>query len=104
MRDSLFEDSLGFFGRWKSSHARLENNTFRGAGAAQLQMQMQASYFEGPVHISNISIFGNSFEVEPSNNVANATIADILETGPSCSVAEEIVQSENVVVRVGADP
>ena len=67
-------------------------------------MQMLASYFEGPVHISNISIVGNSFEVDPSNNVTNATIADILETEPSCSVAEGIVQSENVVVRVGADP
>ena len=38
VRNSFFEDSLGFFGRWKSSDSRLENNVFRGAGAAQLQV------------------------------------------------------------------
>eukprot|EP00660_Eupelagonema_oceanica_P011177 gene11177-14904_t len=48
VRDSVFEDSLGFFGRWKSSESRLENNVFRGVGAAQLQIQMLPSYYEGP--------------------------------------------------------
>lgn len=43
VRNSLFEDSLGFYGRWKSSHSRLENNTFRGVGNAQVQLQVRRS-------------------------------------------------------------
>ena len=30
VKNCIFEDSRGFFGRWKSSHSRLENNIFRG--------------------------------------------------------------------------
>ena len=29
VRDCVFEDSAGFFARWKSSHAVMENNIFR---------------------------------------------------------------------------
>ena len=42
VRDSLFEDSTGFFGRWKSSHALLENNTFRGTQTPMLEVQVRA--------------------------------------------------------------
>ena len=32
VKDSLFEDSVAFYGRWKSSHSVLHNCTFRGNG------------------------------------------------------------------------
>jgi hypothetical protein len=32
VKDSLFEDSIAFYGRWKSSHSLLHNCTFRGNG------------------------------------------------------------------------
>ena len=35
VKDSLFEDSVAFYGRWKSSHSVLHNCTFRGNGNPQ---------------------------------------------------------------------
>jgi hypothetical protein len=93
--DSLFEDSLGFYGRWKSSHSRLENNTFRGVGDAKLQMQMLPSYYEGPIAVSNVTVLNNSFGVNPGSN---ATIEEVLERGPSCCVLKGLVQAGNTVV------
>ena len=40
VKDSLFEDSVAFYGRWKSSHSVLHNCTFRGNGNPELEMQM----------------------------------------------------------------
>ena len=40
VKDSLFEDSNSFYGRWKSSHSLLHNCTFRGNGNPELEMQM----------------------------------------------------------------
>ncbi len=121
VRNSLFEDSLGFYGRWKSSHSRLENNTFRGVGVEQLQLQVRQldrtigidrkppgfasyplapvqflpSYYEGPVAIENVTVLHNSFGVDPASQ---ATIGTILETGPSCCELKGLQQSSNSVV------
>ena len=52
IKNSLFEDSSAFFGRWKSSHSRLENSIFRGNGNPELEMQLLPTFYEGGhVHV-----------------------------------------------------
>ena len=75
IKNSIFENSNGFFGRWKSSNGVLESNTFRGNVVTQeLEMLYLPTFYEGPIVLSNVSILNNSFEVRsgsvPNNNVS----------------------------------
>lgn len=70
VRDCIFEDSAGFFARWKSSDARMENNVFRGNGFPIIEMQVLPSFYEGPPHTSNVTVVNNSFGVGTSKNFA----------------------------------
>ena len=63
VRDSLFEDSRGFFGRWKASDSVLRNSTFRGNVQPELEISLLPQFYEGPITIANVSIVSNSFEV-----------------------------------------
>lgn len=94
VRNTLFEDSTGFFGRWKSSHAVLHNNTFRSTITPMLELQFLPSFFEGPVKVDNISITNNSFEV----GKANVTMDDMLELGPSCCKTTDLEMAGNALV------
>ena len=49
LRNNVFEDSRGFFGRWKSSHSVIENCTFRGSAQNVLELQMLPSHYEASV-------------------------------------------------------
>lgn len=96
VKNSLFEDSSAFYGRWKSSHSILHNCTFRGNGNPELEMQMLPSFYEGPVHIENISITNCTFDC--TGDPKTTTIDSILDLGPECCKVQGLVQSGNVVV------
>ena len=49
--------------RWKSSHAIMENCSFRGNGYPIIEMQVLPSFFESPPHIRNVTVRSNSFGV-----------------------------------------
>ena len=94
LRNNVFEDSRGFFGRWKSSNSRIENNTFRGSRSKVLELQMLPSHYESPITISNITIVGNTFEVS-----AKTSIDDVFQTGPDCCKVQGLVQHGNRLVQ-----
>ena len=94
LRNNVFEDSRGFFGRWKSSNSRIENCTFRGSAEQVLELQMLPSHYEAPITISNITIVGNTFEVS-----ATASIDDVFQTGPPCCKVQGFYQHGNRLVR-----
>ena len=96
VRDSLFEDSTGFFGRWKSSHSQLTNNTFRDTQTPMLEVQFLPSFFEGPIKVDNMTITNNSFEVGAGQG--NATLLDLLELGPQCCKTTGLTLARNVLV------
>lgn len=98
IKNSLFEDSAAFFGRWKSSHSRLENSVFRGNGNPELEMQLLPTFYEGPIHIENITITNCSFEVLHNST----TMDDILDKGPDCCTVQNLVQTGNKVVCFGS--
>ena len=54
VRNCLFEDSTGFFARWKSSHALMEGNVFRGNGFPIVEMQVLPAFYEGPPQVRNV--------------------------------------------------
>jgi hypothetical protein len=63
VRGCVFEDSAGFFARWKSSSAVMESNVFRGNGFPIIEMQVLPSFYEGPPRTSNVTVTNNSFGV-----------------------------------------
>ena len=96
VRDSLFEDSSAFFGRWKSSNSRLENSIFRGNGQPELEIQLLPTFYEGPIRIENITITNCTFEVLDSRT----RMEDILVTADCCTV-RGLVQTDNKLVCYG---
>eukprot|EP01047_Picozoa_sp_COSAG01_P008036 COSAG01_NODE_311_length_19072_cov_73.511727_24_plen_445_part_00 len=87
VRNCSFHTSTGFFARWKSSNSVLEGNTWLDTRGQNLEIQMLPSYFEGPSHISNISINNNVFQMsDPS-----ATMENVLETRASGAKCCDIV-------------
>ena len=63
VRNCLFEDSTGFFARWKSSHALMENNVFRGNGFPIVEMQVLPAFYEGPPQVRNVVCWPSSQDV-----------------------------------------
>ena len=94
LRNSVFEDSGGFSGRWKSSNSSIENCTFRGSANQVLELQMLPSHYEAPITISNITIVGNTFEVS-----ATTSIDEVFQTGQKCCKVKGLVQHGNRLVR-----
>jgi hypothetical protein len=104
---SLFEDSRGFFGRWKSSDSTLSGNIFRGNAQPELEMQLLPQFYEGPISISNVSIINNSFEIGRACNPkkqACPTMSDLLDSGPSCCKVQNLVVMQNRVVMQTDEP
>lgn len=100
LRNNVFEDSRGFFGRWKSSHSVIENCTFRGSAQNVLELQMLPSHYEAPITITNVTIVGNTFEVD----VKNASFDDVFNTGPDCCKVQGFVQHDNRLVQAKPPP
>jgi hypothetical protein len=73
IRNSNFSYSTGFFGRFKSSHARIEGNRFAYNGNEELELSMLPTYYEGPVELRNVTITGNTFQL-----ASNLSIEDII--------------------------
>jgi len=61
IRNSKFSHSTGFFGRFKSSNARIEGNNFTYNGNEVLELGMLPTYYEGPVGLRNVTVAGNTF-------------------------------------------
>ena len=101
VRNCTFHSSSGFYARWKSSDSVLEGNEWLDApkhDGGTFELQMLPSYFEGPSHISNVSIRNNVFQT--SN--ADATIESILETkapGAKCCDIEGFTHSGNQLLK-----
>ena len=93
LRNNVFEDSKGFFGCWKSSNSRIENCTSRGSAQNVVELQMLPSHYEAPIMISNVTIAGNTFEVD----VKNASFDDVFNTGPDCCKVHGLVHDNRLV-------
>ena len=63
VRNCLFEDSTGFFARWKSSHALMEGNVFRGNGFPIVEMQVLPAFYEGPPQVRNVVRWPSSQDI-----------------------------------------
>ena len=101
VRNCTFHSSSGFYARWKSSHSVLEGNEWLDTpkhDGGTFELQMLPSYFEGPSHISNVSILNNVFQTSK----ADATIESILETkapGAKCCDIEGFTHSGNQLLK-----
>ena len=99
--NSLFEDSTAMFGRWKSSDSVMKNCTFRTNGQAELEMQLIGSFYEGPITINNVTLEGNSFEVNRKRTHEDGTMAEIITMdgdGKCCNVTDLRLVNNAVVV------
>ena len=102
VRDCLFEDSTGFFARWKSSDAVMENNIFRGNGWPIVEMQTLPSFYEGPPLTRNVTLRNNSFGVGDANagflkaqrvsTGKSLTLKNLIDVGPAFCAVEGLVQ------------
>ena len=63
IRNSNFSYSTGFFGRFKSSNARIEGNRFAYNGNEELELSMLPTYYEGPMELRNVTVTGNTFQL-----------------------------------------
>jgi hypothetical protein len=102
--NSLFEDSTAFFGRWKSSHSLLQNCTFRTNANPELEMQLIGSFYEGPITITNVTIKGNTFEVNKRSK-EDGTMRDIITMdgdGRCCNVTGLRLEG-NTIKLISAD-
>ena len=83
MRGCSFGDSSAFFGRWKSSHSVIANNSFYQTDGALLELQVLGSFYEGPVLVDDVRIENNSFEVRagPAPIAASLVVARNWSTG-----------------------
>ena len=73
IRNSNFSYSTGFFGRLKSSNARIEGNRFAYNGNEELELSVLPTYYEGPIELRNVTITGNTFQL-----ASNLSIEDII--------------------------
>ena len=73
IRNSNFSYSTGFFGRFKSSNARIEGNRFSYNGNEELELSMLPSYYEGPIELNNVTVTDNTFQLS-----SNQSIEDII--------------------------
>jgi len=73
IRNSNFSYSTGFFGRFKSSNARIEGNRFEHNGNEELELSMLPTFYEGPMELSNVTVTGNTFQL-----ASNQSIEDII--------------------------
>lgn len=111
VRDCLFEDSSGFFARWKSSDAVMEDNVFRGNGYPIVEMQVLPSFYEGPPHTRNVTLRNNSFGVggasgsflknEGVSSRKSLTLKNLIDVGPPFCEAEGLVQERNTIFFAG---
>ena len=63
-RNNLFTDTHCNLGRFKSSDALLENNTFRNAHIPNFEITWLPQFFEGPIQVTNVTLARNTFEGE----------------------------------------
>ena len=61
-------------------------------------MQLLPTFYEGPIHIENITIRNCSFETLHDAT----TMDDILDKGPDCCTVQDLVQTANKVVCYGS--
>merc|ERR1712166_136531 len=73
IRNNNFSYSTGFFGRFKSSNARIEGNRFAYNGNEELELSVLPTYFEGPIELRNVVVHNNIFEL-----ASNRSIDDII--------------------------
>ena len=99
--------------RWKSSHAIMENCSFRGNGYPIIEMQVLPSFFESPPHIRNVTVRSNSFgvgdadtsfqhnnKIPPNKHGAwqkDVTWKNIMDLGPPCCEVEGLTQDGNTI-------
>ena len=103
VRNSTFHSSTGFYARWKSSHSILEGNTWLDDQQGVFELQMLPSYFEGPSHLSNVTIRDNVFQ----SARPDATIETIVETkasGAKCCDIQDLVLSGNRIIKPPPPP
>jgi hypothetical protein len=81
-RNNTFSLTNCNVGRWKSSNGVLHNNTFEFAKLRNLEICSLPSWFEGPIWIRNVTISGNTFIGEGTDN--------IIHPGPTAENVSEI--------------
>jgi hypothetical protein len=69
IRNSNFSYSTGFFGRFKSSSARIEGNRFAYNGNEELELSMLPAYYEGPIELRDVTVTGNTFQLASNQSI-----------------------------------
>jgi len=64
LRNNLFSNTSCNLGRYKSSDSIIEGNTFRHAVIPNLELSWLPQFFEGPIHLDNVSVKDNVVEGE----------------------------------------
>merc|ERR1712160_193372 len=69
LRNNLFTNTSCNLGRYKSSDSIIEGNTFRRARIPNLELTWLPQFFEGPIHLVNVSVENNVIEGEGSTPI-----------------------------------
>ena len=64
LRNNIFTNTSCNLGRYKSSNSIIDGNTFINAVIPNLELTWLPQFFEGPVHLENVSVTNNRIKGE----------------------------------------